>query len=147
MRPRTFTPTHRVTTLLRRAGGMSVAEACARAERRVEAVRESSLSALDEKISMLAASAGASTAQTYSAATEIYSVAGTFGLQELAEAAQSLCDLLSASGRDEKFEQSVRVHVDALRTLRRPELSSDAGARAAVVSGLRRVATRKSPAN
>ncbi len=147
MRPRTFTPTHRIVSLLRRPGGITAVEACARAEKRVEAVRESSLAALDEKIAALASKADAPTAQLYSAATEIYSVAGTFGLKELAEAAQSLCDLLSASSRDEKFQESVRVHVDAMRTLRRPELSGDVNARAAVVAGLRRVATRKAPAN
>jgi HPt (histidine-containing phosphotransfer) domain-containing protein len=147
MRPRTFAPTNRVAELLRRPGGVTAAEACARAERRVEAVRESSLAALDEKITALAASGDTPIAEIYSVATEIYSVAGTFGLKELAEAAQSLCELLNGAGRDDKFQDSVRVHVDALRTLRRPELSSDATARAAVVAGLRRVATRKAPAN
>jgi hypothetical protein len=150
-----FAPSPRIVSLLRRSGGISVQEAISRAERRVEAVRDQCIAALDEKIDEASScSASASDhAHLYSLATEIYALAGAFGLKELAEAASSLCDLLSgevraAAGKvthGPKFRESVQVHLDALRTLRRPELSDDAAARAEVVRGLRRVAATSTP--
>lgn len=146
-----FTPEQRLASLLRRPGGVSIEEAVARANHRVEAVRNHCVSALDEKIDAMGAVAldGASPAQIYALSSEIFSLAATFELEELAQAASSLCDLLAKaqaqpdmaqSGR--AFVESVGVHVDALRTLRRPELGGDAAARQAVVDGLRKVALK-----
>jgi HPt (histidine-containing phosphotransfer) domain-containing protein len=146
-KPISFVPNHRLASLLRSGGGVTVNEAVSRAGQRLDAVREQCIAALDEKISALAAESSRAHAapQVYSLATEIYSLAGTFGLTELAQAASSLCDLLvNASGgqANPKYLESVRVHIDALRTLRRPELSGDVAGRVAVVQGLRRVASR-----
>ncbi len=154
-KPISFHPEKRLALALRRPGGLSVEEAIARAGLRLESVRDKCVAALDEKIKALAAEAPTDEAHNRicALATEIFGLAGTFGLIELAQAAQSLCALLAsksdcpaasagAPNVGEKFAASVRVHIDALRTLRRPELAGDAVARAAVVQGLRQVASR-----
>jgi hypothetical protein len=136
---------------MRAPGGINVEEAIARASQRVGEARERCIAGLDEKIEEIArATAGseaASMQSVYCVASEIYALAGTFGLKELSQAASSLCDLLVAAlpepkGVDQVLIQSVTVHVDALRTLRGGDLSDDRGAREAVVEGLRRVSEK-----
>lgn len=140
---------------MRKPGGITIADAVARAGQRVEAVRESCVAALDEMIEALAAAANvdgvAATGAVYAQASEIYNLSALFKLTELAEAAASLCELVvnyretEASGghvASTALAASVQVHADALRTLRRPDLSGDAAARAAIVAGLRRVAQK-----
>lgn len=160
IRPYSFQPENRLANALRKPGGVTLGEALARAERRLETVRDDCVAALDGKIEALAAIAAArdaaQAASAYAHASDIFSLSGTFGLKEFSEAAHSLCRLLdtcrekdgwssaAARGReaDSLMWQSVGVHIDALRTLRRPELSRDVAARAAVVEGLRRIAAR-----
>lgn len=151
-KPLSFIPQQRLTSLLSKGGGITATEAIARASQRLEAIRTQCVDALDAKIDMLAAeSAAPASTMIYSLAADIYNLAGTFGLDELAAAAKSLCDLLgNTSGlqgaprthEDARYLESVRVHIDALRTLRRPELSGDVAGRKAVVRGLRQVASR-----
>lgn len=142
----TFKPDQRIVAQLRQAGGITIEQGMKRAERRLESVREQCTAMLDAKIEALAAGAedNVDASALYAGASEIFGLAATFRLQELAEAAASLCALLSrgeAQNRD-LFTQSVAVHLDALRTLRQPRLSGDAAARQAVVAGLRRVAAK-----
>lgn len=152
-KPITFTPDQRIVSLMRRPGGVSVEEALANANRRLANVRESCIAALDGKIEALArcaSSDAADLAEAYAFASEIYSLAATFEVKELAAAAESLCDLLVAhkeapDGKPEAARgmlEALRVHTNALRTLRRPDLAGDAAGRAAVVAGLRQVVAK-----
>jgi hypothetical protein len=151
-KPLSFVPEKRLASILRRPGGLTADQAIAAASRRLESVRDTCLAALDEKIDALAAEPPTpeSRGRLYALATEVFGLAGTFGVTELSQAAQSLCLLLAnleesgdlPAAYDGKLADSMRVHIDALRTLRRPELAGDAAARAAVVQGLRKVASR-----
>jgi hypothetical protein len=144
----------RLTKLLKSPGGKMISEQLAAAEQRLERVRESCVAALDERIEALSAAASRPDGArgTYAIASEIYGLAGTFNLEDMARAAGSLCDLLAACGADEAaapespppalLPQAIQVHVEAMRTLRRPELSGDPQARAALLQGLARVVAR-----
>ena len=144
----TFQPVRRLARLMRQPGGMSVARALQAAEERLETVRESCMEGIDANIEALTALVSAEgagdLATLYHGASEIFAMAGTFQLNELSDAAGSLCDLIDShidSGgeiSDAPWE-SARVHVNALRTLRRPELSADQATRRAVLTGLRRL--------
>lgn len=149
-KPLTFKPDQRLASLLRKPGGISVEEAVARAERRVESVRQSCIDALDETIEQVAIEfQGERIEAMFALASELFNISATFGLTELSEATRSFCDLLlSAQGvegafRETQFREAVRIHIDAMRTLRRPDLSGDAAARQAVVLGLRKVAEKR----
>ncbi|NWG53512.1 MAG: hypothetical protein HXY28_07320 [Hydrogenophilaceae bacterium] len=146
----------RLTKLLKAPGGRLLSEQIAAAEQRLEQVRDSCVAALDERIEALSAAAGRpdGARETYAIASEIYGLAGAFNLEDMTKAAGSLCDLLAACGADEApradapapplLPQAIQVHVEAMRTLRRPELSADPQARAALLQGLARVVARVS---
>jgi hypothetical protein len=148
--------THRVENRLAKAvsapGGMTVAEALSRAAAGVERVREECMAALDAKIAEIDAattreafsSTAADVARVYALANEVLNEAGVFGLSELSEAGSSLCELTS-NWRDGGIDlEPVRVHVSAMKSLRRPEVAGDAALRAAVLAGLRAVAAKLS---
>lgn len=143
-----FNPQQRLAALLRRPGGVPLDKAAEQAEQRVQTLRDRCVGVLDAKIEQMArmAADGAPPARLYAAASEIFSLAATFDLRELSQAASSLCDLLawtqSHADPGGVLKKSVVVHLDALRTLRRPELSSDTAARAAVVEGLRQISLK-----
>jgi hypothetical protein len=144
---RIFRRENRLASLLRKPGGLTVEEALKRAERHLEAVREKSVSALDgmiEEVAQIAASKDADKLTIVkSHANEIFSLAGTFQLKELSEAANSLHELLIYGPQGEATPwSSIGVHVDALRSLRRPEMNGDLSGRMAVVQGLRLVSAR-----
>jgi hypothetical protein len=120
-----------------------------RADERIESIRDQCVDALDEKIEVMnrIAFAGAAPGQTYVLASEIFSLAATFDLVELSQAASSLCDVLDQAQAAPDMAQSgpafgdaVNVHVAALRTLRGSDLSTEA--RVIVVNGLRRIAAK-----
>lgn len=144
----TFQPVRRLARLMRQPGGMSVALALQAADERLETVRESCMDGIDVNIEALAnlvsADGAGDLATLYHGASEVFAMAGTFQLSELSDAAGSLCELIdnhneiAAEVSDSSWE-SARVHVNALRTLRRPELSGDQATRRAVLAGLRRL--------
>jgi len=148
--------THRVENRLSKAvstsGGATIGEALERARRAVEEVRDEVMVALDAKIAeidtvtMPANFDGSATtmARVYTLANEILSEAGAFGLMELSEAGRSLCEL-TANWRDGGIDaQPVRVHVTAMKSLRRADIASDSSLRTAVVEGLRAVTAKLS---
>lgn len=150
-KPIAFVPSHRISARLQAGGGISVQQALSQAATRVESLRDHCVGALDEKVDSLAALAIEQPfphAHAYALATEIYGLAATYALGELAEASNSLCELLTAgawtgsSNERGKLAEGVRVHLDVLRTLRRPDVRGDNAARAAVLEGLRRVVQR-----
>jgi hypothetical protein len=148
---RTFRPENRLAKAVQRPGGMTVADALARASEQLEAVRAECLSALDEKIAAIDAltssaafsSRGDDIRRVYDLANEILNEAGVFALVELSEAGRSLCDLTGGYRKDAALDiRAIRVHVAAMKSLRRPEVHGDASTREAVIDGLRQVTAK-----
>src|SRR5690606_30372381 len=118
--------THRVENRLARAvstvGGMTIEDALEKAAQAVENMREECMDALDAKIAEIDAvtkSGKPDVARVYALANEILNEAGAFGLSELSEAGRSLCELTS-NWRDRTSDmEPIRVHVVAMKSLRR----------------------------
>ncbi len=130
--------------LVEAPGGMKAGAALDAAEANLEAIQSECLDALDAQIGQLDRICADATAdmadetkgEVYALANDVHSVAGTFNLTELSEAAYSLCELvdnLRSTGRWNKA--AVDVHVSSFHLLRHP----DAADRSSVVRGLRRV--------
>ncbi|MBL8536675.1 MAG: hypothetical protein JNM59_04665 [Hyphomonadaceae bacterium] len=143
---RKFHPEVRLKKLLAESGGITAGQALDRANEGLESIREDCLAGVDEKLTQLTQLAASSEAergkQMYRCANEIFAEAGAFGLAELSAAAHSLCSLLSNVEDDRLPSSAIKVHIDAMRALRRPDVSGNAAARAAVLSGLRGLAKR-----
>jgi hypothetical protein len=132
---------------------MTVGDAVSRANEQLEAVRADCMSALDEKIAAIDAltasvefsSRGDDIRRVYDLANQILNEAGVFQLVELSEAGRSLCDLTGGFRKDGALDvRAIRVHVAAMKSLRRPEVHGDADTRAAVLQGLRQVTAKVS---
>ena len=143
---RSFYPEVRLKRLVGEAGGMRAADAVEQAALRLEDIRESCLAAIDAKIELVHGLAKvvdeSGRARCYCISNEIFAEAGSFGLPELSEAAHSLCVLLSATERRAAPEAAIRVHVDAMRALRRPEIAGNKMLRAAVLKELQTLTAR-----
>jgi hypothetical protein len=148
---RTFRPENRLAKAVDRPGGVTVADAISRASEQLEAVRGECMGALDEKIALIEAltsstafsSCGEDIRRVYDLANEILNEAGVFALMELSEAGRSLCDLTGGARKDAALDlRAIRVHVAAMKSLRRPEVHGDAATRAAVLEGLRQVTAK-----
>jgi len=144
--------THRVENKLTKAistvGGLTIGDALERAAQAVEAVRDECMDALDEKIAEIDAATKTSApniARIYTLANEILSEAGAFGLNELSEAGRSLCELTS-NWRDGADVEPIRVHVVAMKSLRRSDIAGDTTLRNAVIEGLREMTAKLSAA-
>ncbi|HYD87198.1 MAG TPA: hypothetical protein VEA80_06975 [Vitreimonas sp.] len=148
--------THRVENRLSQAisipGGVTVSEAIEQAAQGVEELRAECMAALDAKIAEIEAATvsgafdgnPADMARIYTLANEILSEAGAFGLSELSEAGRSLCELTS-NWRDGGIGgEPIRVHVAAMKSLRRWDIESNTSLRMAVLDGLRQVTAKLS---
>lgn len=144
-----FQPERRLRSALRRPGGLTADEAIARAKERLRTIRESSIEALDEKIETLGGqvASGSSIDELYFGASEIYGIAGSFGLKHVTLAAESLCDLLSDEEMEEDASQppsrpmiaAIGVHIDAFKALRALEGVSDPKPSDELIAGLKKV--------
>lgn len=150
---RTFRPENRLAKAVDRPGGVTVGDAITRATEKLEALRAECMSALDEKIAAIEAltssaafsSRGEDIRRVYDLANEILNEAGVFALAELSEAGRSLCDLTGSYRKEAVLDvRAIRVHVAAMKSLRRPEVHGDAATRAAVLDGLRQVTAKVS---
>jgi hypothetical protein len=148
---RTFEAVNRLADAIAAPGGMTVAEALARAATCIEEVREECLAALDDKIAeleALAAREGRTTpsalARVYVLANEILSEAGAFGLHELSEAGRSLCELISHCSKAGLDAAPLRLHVSAIKALRQPDVAGGPALRREVLTGLRRMTAKLS---
>ena len=139
--------TNRLTKLIREPGGVKVEDALEQAKVNLETVRESSLVAVDARLSEIEelhrqAAAGITPAlrdAIYAQASDIHSVAGVFDLADLGEAAFSLCELVDRLRVLDRWDpQAVEVHLYALRLFREPQPQGGE----AVLEGLRRVTGR-----
>lgn len=143
---------NRLGAMLRQPGGITVGHAIRKAEENLEGIREASLRAVDGQIGQIEAAvrkAGARPSafdreEIYRLAGEIHGVAGVFGLEQLGEAAFSLCELVDHLGEADRWSaQAIAVHLSALRLFRHPEANLDGKA---VLAGLQRVVEREKPA-
>jgi hypothetical protein len=133
-------------------GGMTLADALARADRNLDTVKDDYLAVVDKRIVEIESLAGfgrppaASVERLYAASNEIVATAGVFGLTELGEAAYSFCELIDRlRTRDTWSSEAVAVHVSSLKLLRHPEAIENQGGTAAVLEGLRKVIERAVP--
>jgi len=124
--PRIFKTENKLARIARQPGGKTIDEALQAAEQRIESVRDRCLASLIEKSEQLsaiaagdrAAGAAATLDGLYDVSNAIFGVAGAFGLDALAEAACSLCDLVHKFRCGEAVNWSaVDVHVDGIRLL------------------------------
>ena len=139
--------TNRLSTLVNRPGGAWRREAIAEATRRVESLRESSMDAIDGLIGLMETVYTCRDHDPAKQATElqrhadsIITLAGTFGLSNLAEASKRLCDLVGAQLERGKFEQSIlAIFVRTIRMFgpKSPPLPQDSAR--AVLDELQRV--------
>lgn len=125
---------------------MKVSMALQRAEAGVDSIRDRCMEAVDDKIGRLltlgtSGDAGA-VDDCYRLSNEVYAEAGAFGLKELSATAHSLCNLLSSFAENQVPQAAIKVHVDAMRALRRPEVEGNAALRTAVINELRALAAR-----
>jgi hypothetical protein len=147
---RTHQVENRLATAMSAPGGVSAAEAVKRAEQAVEEVRGACMEALDAKIAEIDvataletfSASAADMARVYTLANEILSEAGAFGLMELSEAGLSLCELTAHWRKGGADVAPVRVHVAAMKALRREDVAADQTLRANVLDGLRKVTAK-----
>ena len=147
---RVFRIENRLAKIARSAGGKTIDEALRAADARVASVRERCVGALAGKAEQLAGHAKAARGERdgpevnslYDVSNAIFGVAGVYGLDALAEAACSLCDLVDRSRSGEEINWSaIDVHVDGIRLLATGETE---GAES-IMAGLRRVRARFAP--
>lgn len=141
---RKFYPKVRLRQMFGVADGVRVGDAIERANLALEDIRDKCIAAIDDKVERAALLADSSApedrATLFDLSNEIFSEAGTFGLNELSAVAHSLCRLLGANETAPKA--AVCVHTDSLRALRRPAIAGNKMLRAAVLKELEALGSR-----
>jgi hypothetical protein len=144
---------NRLEKLLLEPGGVTVGQALRKAAENLESIRESSLTALDERLSQIEAlrrAAGRRASSEvkeaiYLLANDVHSIAGVFGLHHLGEAAFSLCELIDRQRERGRWSpEAVDVHLAAFHIFRRPDHDADGEA---VLAGLRQITDREKHAH
>jgi hypothetical protein len=140
-------PVNRLAALIRKPGGISVAEALQAAQDNLNSVREQCLSVMDEKLGEIAGivsrckenPADADLKALYALGNDVLEVAGVFGMNPLSEAAFSLCDLLDRFKTLRRYSYpALVVHLQALQALRASPDEPGPEAKT-MLDGLRRV--------
>ncbi len=138
--------TNRLAEVVRRPGGRTVREAVAGAEARIADIRDDCLATLEDKRARLQplvqaakdTPGGEAVAALYDLANQIFSLAGAFGLPDLAEAAYGLCELVDDTGERGSINWSaVDVQVNGVWFLASVASAQDPARRAAILQGLR----------
>ena len=143
-------PENRLAKAVWTPGGKTIAQALDDAQSELEVLCGESLDVLRGKVEALQAlgrekqaAASIDDIQTlYNLSSEVLDIAGLFGMDELGQAAFSLCELLDflASHRAWNWP-AVQVHLHGLLMLADPAKTTPAS-RAAMVEGLRQVCAR-----
>jgi hypothetical protein len=145
-KPRIYQPERRLVEKVKQPGGITIGEATQRADKNLAVARAKYFGGVDEKlkiaVDLAAAEDGARLAELRATAAEVADCASTYELVEMFAAAHSLRRLLTEvmAKAGAPPWPSIRVHVDAMISLRRPEIDGEASARRAVLDGLRKVA-------
>lgn len=150
MLPRTFKYANRLAKVVG-PKGLTPEQAVAAAEERLEVVKDRSLEEIDRCIAEIAALApqvddpdGPGAAKLYAEGNRVIAIAGVFALDELGEAAYSLCELITRFRAAGMWNAAmVAVHVDALVVMREQGVSAEH--RRALREGLRRIIETVSP--
>jgi hypothetical protein len=132
--------------LIRAAGGKAFEDAVTDADTNLGELQAANLAGVDAALRQVvsvaaAAPSPASAEQLYSASNELVALGGVCGLDDLSQAAYSLCDLIDQAQPALPQPQAVQVHVDALRLLRHGPLVPE-GERRQVLQGLSDVVRR-----
>jgi hypothetical protein len=106
-------------------------------------VRDACIEGVDDKVRRIAVMTPEQSEEMYELANEVFAEGGAHGLDEVAEAARNLCDLLMSS--DSHKNAAIKVHIDALQALRHRDIHGDVAKRQAVLRGLRDVVKRYAP--
>lgn len=139
----------RLSQLINQPGGVTVRNALARAEENLAEMRDDCLTAIVEAVTSLekmlegkVTEPGPWLDEVYRLASSVLDASGPFGLEDVAAAAFSLCELadrLQSAGRCEK--PWVEVHVRALRLLLQLPPEAVEGRRE-LLAGLERVLSK-----
>lgn len=141
---------NRLGKLIRKPGGVKVAEALRQAEENLAELAPEFLAAMDEALAELegllraraSAPAEAEVARAYRRTNDLVAMAAHAGYPELGQAAFSLCELIDELQTAGAWRPpSVEVHLDSLRALRQLR-SGDAEVAAAILEGLKAVVAR-----
>src|SRR5262245_40133254 len=143
----TFIPwENRLAKVMSQPGGVRVGDALAQAAKNLELAKDECLAEMDgqlAEIESLCAQAGRQPEddvkrRIYDLSNDVVSVAGTFELTELGQAAFCLCELVDRlRGLGRWNQAAVEVHLSACRLLRRPDTTTD---RSQVIEGLKKLA-------
>lgn len=143
---KTFAAPSRLSKLVDRPGGLQRQLAIAQAARNVEELRAHFMPVLAELVEQLVdASLDITLDQERllrleRIANRIITVAGTYGLGSLEEAAKRLCDLLQIfENRQTVMPEILRIHVDAVRLFSPMAAPCDDAAAAKILSELKAV--------
>lgn len=145
----TFKYENRLAKVVSTKGGMSAAEAIRGATQAVEQVREPTLANIDANLQEIYSHAETlregpdeeALHRMYVCSNQVVATAGVFGLGDLGQAAYSLCELISRFQTLDRFNyRLIQVHIDGMRLLRAPE-DHDREHCAAVLDGLKQLAT------
>lgn len=131
-------------------GGIRVSEAIAQAKAELDLIHNDCMHEIDRKIEEIekmmksASSHDSAFAQgIYPLANEIVSEAGMFGFHEISEAARSLCDLTAGTSANPNFNvRHVQLHLDAMKSLRHPDIHDDVSIRREILKGLRHITAK-----
>lgn len=140
----------RLASMIDKAGGVSVGAALAQARENLAALEGEARAIIDARIEELTAMAAGLDGdeaqrieQAYRTAAAMLDAAGPFGMDDLCQAAISLCDLLDEAPRDRPYDwRIVTVHAQSMRLLL-PTSDTDAQARAIILDNLRQVRDRR----
>jgi hypothetical protein len=126
-------------------GGIATERALSTAAANLRSIEGACLAAIDNKIARLHEGICDESAeqQCYALSNEVFGEAGVFGLSEISAIAHSLCSLLAARRRGASRE-ALKIHVDAMRALRRPEIAASKTQRTAILCELRALASKLS---
>ena len=146
---RTFNPERGLKARISLPGGKTLAAAVADAEAEIEAHRPDVIRDVDQRIAELERIAGVSggpavdeAERIYGEASAIVDSAGLFDLEDVGQAAYSLCELVDRLGHARVWDgPAVQVHVGSIRLLR--GLPADAAReRAQLLAGLNAVTAK-----
>jgi len=140
----------RLAALIDRPGGLSVGTALARARENLAGLEDEAralIAARIRELTAMPAETDGDEAQrierAYGAVAAILDAAGPFGMDDLCQAAVSLCDLLDVAPRDQPYDwRIVAVHAQSMRLLA-PDSDTDLDARAIILDNLRQVRDRR----
>lgn len=142
-------PNYRLSKLLKKPGGKSIAAAIEAAAENVSTLKVPCLEHVDEALVEIDAhlrafiemeDKSAPAKALYDCVNAMIGLAGAVGLREVDRASFSLCDLLDRMMRTQRWEiEPIAVHVQSLHLLRQPAIIESAASVRAVMSGLQKV--------